>query len=237
MSKYKNRIIAVTVIAVILIVSFVFGGNIPKETTPAATQAPTASPVPVMEQIPAPTPEIGASDGSSEKGESSDSGDDSPTYGGEGGLVVEFDASDDSVSSPDDSDTGSEVGGDGEVDIGIGVKAIFSNHFAIGEFIGKFFGKIVDLSKIRCSVKVPDLAGKHVVKETEDNEDDSYGKKIEKKEKNQRKGSFFCHTAPFFFGKIQNFCTRKLMGKQRTCAIISESNSFTPREKKRMPRK
>ena len=58
MSKYKNRIIAVTVIAVILIVSFVFGGNIPKETTPAATQAPTASPVPVMEQIPAPTPEF-----------------------------------------------------------------------------------------------------------------------------------------------------------------------------------
>ena len=84
---------------------------------------------------------------------------------------------------------------------------------------------------------MPDLAREYVVKETEDDENDAYGKKIKSKEKNQRKGSFFCHTAPFFFGKIQNFCTRKLTGKHRICAAISEINSLIPREKKKMPRK
>ncbi len=58
MSKYKNRIIATIIIAIILVASFIFGGNIPREPSPSATQAPTVSPVPVMEQVPAPTPEF-----------------------------------------------------------------------------------------------------------------------------------------------------------------------------------
>lgn len=54
MSKYKNRIIGGIAIATILIASFIFGGNIPKETTTAETQVATASPVPFT----SPTPEI-----------------------------------------------------------------------------------------------------------------------------------------------------------------------------------
>lgn len=57
MSKYKNPIIAVIAIAAILVVSFIFGGNIPKE----ATQVPTLSPVPLTEQTTAPTPEAATS--------------------------------------------------------------------------------------------------------------------------------------------------------------------------------
>lgn len=56
MSKYKNQIIGGVVILVILITSFIFGGNIPKETAPSPTHEPIASPI--AEQTPATTPEI-----------------------------------------------------------------------------------------------------------------------------------------------------------------------------------
>ena len=56
MSKYKSRIIGISAIAVILIASFIFGGNIPKEAPQSHT--PAISPVPITEQTPSVTPPL-----------------------------------------------------------------------------------------------------------------------------------------------------------------------------------
>ena len=57
MSKYKNRIIASIIVIFILLAAFVFGGNIPEESAPIATPAPTLS---ANTPLPSPEPTLQA---------------------------------------------------------------------------------------------------------------------------------------------------------------------------------